>query len=157
MKREKFLREVAEMCGPAETAAVHRLAQLPRNQRRAALGTLAGPYAERGLSDFLTVLIDDDLIEDLAAILAESGAPDEAQRLLSELWARLVGMIGPQARDVLYAHNQLRLMLEARAQEPPSDHLASADRPYQSALHNARAVLAATAGTRGENAKAGGD
>lgn len=141
------------MCGPAETAAVHRLAELPRNQRRAALGDLAGPHAERGLIDFLTALIDEDLIEDLAAMLSKTGTPDEAQRLLSELWARLVGMIGPQARDVLYAHNQLRLTLEARALEPPSKHTAGADLPYQSALVNARAVLAATGAVEADKAK----
>jgi len=145
------------MCGPAETAAVRRLAQLPRDQQRVALPSLAGPHGERGPLDFLTALIDDDLIQDLAAILADSDSPDEAQRLLSELWARLVGMIGPQARDVLYAHHQLRLMVEARSEEPPRVHLASADRPYQSALENARAVLAATAGAGGEDTKAGGD
>ncbi len=44
-KRDKFLREVAEMCGPAERAAVLRLAQLPRGQQQAALASIAGPHA----------------------------------------------------------------------------------------------------------------
>lgn len=144
MKRDKFLRKVAEMCGPVERAAVHRLAQLPHNRRRAALAELSGQHAERGLMDFLAALIDDDLIDDLATTLSGGGTRGEAEGLLSELWTRLLGMISPQARDVLYAHHQLRLVLEAKEQETSRDGIGAHSRPYESALDNARAVLAAT-------------
>lgn len=132
------------MCGPVETAAVRRLAQLPRNARRAALAELSGPHAERGLMDFLAALIDDDLIDDLVTALSEGGTRDEAEGLLSELWTRLLGMISPQARDVLYAHHQLRLVLEAKEQDTSRDGIGAHSRPYETALENARAVLAAT-------------
>lgn len=144
MKRDKFLRKVAEMCGPEEAAAVHRLARLRPSQRRATLGELIGPHVDRGLTDFLGALIDDDLIDDLAEVLSGTGEGGEAQELLSELWTRLLGMLTPAARDVLYAHHQLRLMVEAKEQDTPSDGTAASDRPYQAALHNARAVLTAT-------------
>jgi len=69
-----------------ERAAIHRLAQLPHNRRRAALTELSGQHAERGLMDFLAALIDDDLIDDLAATLSGGGTRGEAEGLLSELW-----------------------------------------------------------------------
>jgi hypothetical protein len=158
MKRDKFLRKVAEMCGPEEEAAVHRLARLPQAQRRAALGGLVGPHAERGLVDFLGALVDEGLIDELAEVLSGAGEGGEAETMLSELWSRLVAMISPEARDVLYAHHQLRLMVEAKEQDGSGGGIgASSRRPYQSALDNARAVLAATSRLGGDRRKTRGD
>ncbi len=147
------MRKVAEMCGRAEAAAVHRLARLPRHQRHRAVAQLPDPSADRGLREFLSALIDDELIDDLAAILPKAESPDEAEELLSRLWARLVSMITPQAKDVLYAYRQLQLMTHRRSQEPSSGSGSAVDGPYKSALENARAVLAATGTVEAEEAK----
>ena len=145
------------MCGPEEEAAVRHLARLPHERRRAALGGLVGTHAERGLVDFLGALVDEGLIDELAQVLSGAGEGGEAEAILSELWSRLVAMISPEARDVLYAHHQLRLMVEAREQDTSTDAIGASGRPYKSALDNARAVLAATSRLGGDRRKTGGD
>jgi hypothetical protein len=104
------------MCGPVETEAIHRLAEMPPNQRYSRARKLGETSSDYGLMEFLTALIDDDLIEGLAAILPQPGSSDEAQELLKRLWTRLLTMIGPEARDVLYAHHRLRLIADIQAQ-----------------------------------------
>jgi len=150
MKREQFLKRVAEMCGPVESEAIHRLAAMPENRRHTAARDIALEANDQGLADFLTSLIDDDFIDDLAAILPRAESFDEAQKLLSRLWTRLLTMISPEARDVLYAHNQLRLMMDARARRLSTEQVLDPQSAYQSALENARAVLAAADGGEDE-------
>jgi len=150
MKRDEFLNKVAQMCGPAETEAVHRLAEtLPRKRHNLArrLGQAA---ADDGLMKFLMSLINDDLIDDLAAILPKPGSPDEAEVLLKRLWARLLVMTSPEAREVLYAHNQLRLMIDIKARKASAEGVPDPERAYRSALETALAVLAATGGSGDE-------
>jgi hypothetical protein len=144
MKREEFLRRVVEMCGPAEVEAVQQLAKLPLRERRTAALKLGERTADHGLSEFLTSLIDDDLIDDLAAILAGASSQREADELLKRLWSRLLLLIDPQAQDVLYAHNQLSLVVAQKARGASGRGGPVADQVYQSAVANARAVLAAT-------------
>jgi len=144
MKREQFLKRVAEMCGPAESEAIHHLAAMPQNRRHTAVRNLAQEANDEGLADFLVSLIDDDFVDDLAAILPTPESFDEAQKLLRRLWARLLNTISPEARDVLYAHNQLRLMMDVKARRASAEGVADPQSAYQSALENARAVLAAT-------------
>ena len=132
------------MCGPMETEAVRQLAELPPARRRSAAQKLGDAAADHGLTDFLLSLIKEDLIDDLAAILPEGSSQDEAEELLKRLWARLLLLVTPEAKDVLYAHNQLRLMAEQRAQRGSSASAPTVDRAYRSALDNARAVLSAT-------------
>jgi len=146
MKRAEFLRRVANMCGPVEVEAVQHLAELPSKRRRSAARELGEAASDRGLSEFLMSLIEDDLIADLAAILPGGSGHQSAEDLLALLWARLLLMIGPEAKDVLYAHNQLRLMVDERSRRPATRRGSNIDRAYRSALENARAVLAATAG-----------
>jgi hypothetical protein len=145
MKRTEFLRRVADMCGPVEVDAVQHLAALPPEQRRRATRRLAEAASDRGLSEFLMSLIDDDLIDELAAILPGGSGHQSAEDLLALLWARLLLMIGPEAKDVVYAHNQLRLMIDERSRNPAARRGSNVDRAYRSALENARAVLATTA------------
>jgi hypothetical protein len=145
MKRSEFLRKVARMCGPAETDGVHRLAELPPKQRPSAARELGAEASDRGLSDFLMSLIEDDLVDDLAVILPGGSGHQSAEDLLTLLWARLLSMIGPEAKDVLYAHNQLRLMVDERSRRSATRRGSRVDEAYRSALENARAVLAATA------------
>ena len=57
---------------------------------------------------------------------------------------RLLLMISPDAKDVLYAHNQPRLMIDKKGQPASTRHARRADRAYPTALRNARAVLAST-------------
>ena len=144
MKREKFLKKVAQMCGPVETEAIHRLAEMPPSQRYSRARKLGETSSDYGLMEFLTALIDDDLIEGLAAILAQPGSSDEAQELLKRLWTRLLTMIGPEARDVLYAHHRLRLIADIQAQRAFASGGTKPDQAYQSAVETARAVLATT-------------
>lgn len=144
MKRDKFLRRVAEMCGPVEAEAIHHLAQLPPSRRYIEARKLGEAASDYGLMEFLAALIDDDLIDGLAAILPKPGAPDEAQELLNRLWARLLVMISPEAREVLYAHNRLRLMADLRARQSSAPGVANPDDAYESAIGTARAVLAGT-------------
>jgi hypothetical protein len=144
MKRAEFLRSVAKMCGPVEVEAVQHLAELPPKRRRSAARELGEAASDRGLTEFLVSLVDDDLIDDLGAILSGGSAHQSAEDLLTLLWARLLRMIGPDAKDVLYAHNQLRLMVEKRSRRPATSRGSIVDEAYQSALENARAVLAAT-------------
>lgn len=132
------------MCGPAETEAVQQLVKLPSDQRRNAARKQGEAAADDGLTDFLLSLIEDDLIDDLATLLPEGSSQDEADELLNRLWARLLLLVTPEAKDVLYAHNQLRLMAEQRAQRGSSASAPTVDRAYRSALDNARAVLSAT-------------
>ncbi len=145
MKRAEFLRRVAKMCGPVEVEAVQHLAELPSKRRRRAARELGEAASDRGLSEFLLSLVDDDLVDDLAAILPGGSGHQSAEDLLTLLWARLLLMIGPEAKDVLYAHNQLRLMVEKRSRRPATRRASTVDEAYRSALENARAVLAATA------------
>jgi hypothetical protein len=141
------------MCGPAEVKAVRQLADLPPEQRRSAARNLDKANADQGLTEFLTSLLDDDLIDDLAAILPGGSSYQDADELLKRLWNRLLMMIEPQAKDVLYAHNQLRLAVDQKARRASGRHEAVADGAYQSAVANAKAVLAATDDVeRGENA-----
>lgn len=144
MKREEFLKRVAEMCGPAEVEAVRQLAGLPRNQRRVAARNLGQADADKGLTEFLISLIDDDLIDGLADILPGGRDYLDADELVNRLWNRLLLMIGSQAKDVLYAHNQLRLAIDQKARRSSGRYDPVADRAYQSAVANARAVLAGT-------------
>ncbi|MGB9299134.1 MAG: hypothetical protein WCD51_00930 [Anaerolineae bacterium] len=144
MKREEFLKRVAQMCGPAEVEAVQQLADLPLRQRRSAALKLGERTADHGLTEFLTSLIDDDLIDDLAAILPERSTYQDAYELLKRLWNRLLMMIYPEAKDVLYAHSQLRLVVDQKARRTSGRDGPVADGAYQSAVANARAVLAAT-------------
>jgi hypothetical protein len=150
MKREQFLKRVAEMCGPVETRAIHQLAGMPQNQRHTAARKMALEADEEALADFLVSLIDDDFIDDLAAILPRAESFDEAQKLLSRLWTRLLTMISPEARDVLYAHNQLRLMMDVKGRRASAEEVPDPQSAYQSALENARAVLAAADGDEDE-------
>jgi hypothetical protein len=153
MKREQFLKRVAEMCGPAEVEAVQQLADLPAKQRRSAARNLGKADADQGLTEFLTSLIDDDLIDDLAAILPGGSNYQDADELLKRLWARLLLMIDSEAKDVLYAHNQLSLVVSQKARRASVRQGPVADGAYQSVVANARAVLAATDDVeRGEKA-----
>ena len=155
MKREQFLKRVAEMCGPAEVEAVQQLADLPAKQRRSAARNLGKADADQGLTEFLTSLIDDGLIDDLAAILPGGSSYQDADDLLKRLWARLLLMIDSEAKDVLYAHNQLSLVVSQKARRASGRHGPKADGAYQSALDNARAVLSATEDAeRGQKATA---
>jgi hypothetical protein len=144
MKRDEFLNRVAQMCGPAEVAAVHQLAELPPGERYRSAQKLGQATADYGLMEFLTSLIDENLVDELASILPKGGRRDQADELLKRLWTRLLLMIGPEAKDVLYAHNQLRLMVDQRAAQPLAGRARSIDKAYQTALDNARAVLKAT-------------
>ena len=144
MKREKFLREVAAMCGPVEREAVHQLAEMPPAGRHDAARQQGRAASDQGLTQFLVALIDDDLIDDLASMLPTAAQPDEAEELLKRLRARLLGMISPEARDVLHAHDRLRLMAEMRANRAAGERAPNLDQGYQSAIETARAVLAAT-------------
>ena len=144
MKREQYLKRVAEMCGPGEVEAVRQLADLPPEQRRSAARNLGKANADQGLSEFLTSLVDDDLIDDLAAILPGGSSYQDADELLKRLWARLLLMIDSEAKDVLYAHNQLSLVVNQRARRASGGHGPEADGAYRSAMDNARAVLSAT-------------
>jgi hypothetical protein len=145
MKRAEFLKRVAKMCGPVEVEAVQRLAEIPSKRRRSAARELGEAASDKGLTEFLVSLVDDDLVDDLAAILPGGRSHQSAEDLLTQLWARLLLMIGPEAKDVLYAHNQLRLMVEKRSRRPAAHPESTVDEAYRSALENARAVLAATA------------
>lgn len=144
MKRDEFVKRVAAMCGPTEAEAVHQLAELPPNQRYRAAQKMGQAAADYGLMEFLSSLVDDDLIDEVAAVLEKGHTPDDGEELLKRLWTRLLVMVSPEARDVLYAHNQLRLMLDSRARRSPVGSIGSVDRAYEGALRNARAVLAAT-------------
>jgi hypothetical protein len=144
MKRDEFVKRVVAMCGPTEAEAVQQLAALPPNQRYRAAQKMGQAAADYGLMEFLSSLLDDDLIDDVAAVLEKGRIHDDGEEMLRRLWARLLLMLSPEAKDVLYAHNQLRLMLDSRARRAPADSSASGDRAYQSALRNARAVLATT-------------
>jgi hypothetical protein len=144
MKRDEFIKKVAEMCGPTEVKAVHRLAELPPGERRSAAQKMGQAAADYGLMEFLASLIDEGVIDELSAILPKSEKQGEVEELLKRLWARLLLMISPQARDVLYAHHQLRLMLDQREQQATAQPARNVEKAYQSALSNARAVLAAT-------------
>jgi hypothetical protein len=144
VKRDEFLKKVVQMCGPVETEAIHRLAEMPPNQRYSTARKLGETCSDHGLMEFLTALIDDDLIEGLAAILPQPGSPDEAQELLKRLWTRLLTMIGPEARDVLYAHHRLRLIADIQAQRASAQGGTKPDQAYQSAVETARAILATT-------------
>jgi len=115
MKREEFLKRVAQMCGPAEVEAVRQLADLPPKERRSAARNLGQASADQGLTEFLTSLVDDDLIDDLAAILPGGSSYLDADELLKRLWNRLLMMIDSEAKGVLYAHNQLRLVVDQKA------------------------------------------
>jgi hypothetical protein len=153
MKREEFLKRVAQMCGPAEVEAVQQLADLPLRQRRSAALKLGERTADHGLTEFLTSLIDDDLIDDLVAILPGGRSYQDADELLKRLWNRLLLMIDSEAKGVLYAHNQLRLVVDQKARRTSDGQGPVADGAYQSAVANARAVLAATEDVeRGEQA-----
>jgi hypothetical protein len=144
MKRDEFVKRVAAMCGPTEADAVHQLAELPPNQRYRAAQKMGQAAADYGLMEFLSSLVDDDLIDEVAAVLEKRRGYDDGEELLKRLWTRLLLMVSPEARDVLYAHNQLRTMLDSRARRAPAGSTGSGDRAYQSALRNARAVLATT-------------
>jgi hypothetical protein len=144
MKREEFLKRVVEMCGPAEVEAVQQLADFPPKQRRSAALKLGERTADHGLSEFLTSLIDEDLIDDLAAILPGGRSYQDPDELLKLLWNRLLLMIDSEAKDVLYAHNQLRLAVDQKARRASGRQGPAAEGAYQSAVANARAVLAAT-------------
>ncbi len=145
MKREQFLKRVAEMCGPGESKAIHQLAATPHSRRHATARKMALEANDPGLADFLASLIDDDFIDDLAAILPGPDSFDEAQKLLRRLWAHLLTMISPEAREVLYAHNQLHLMTDVKARYTSAEEVSDPRGAYQSALENARAILATSA------------
>lgn len=132
------------MCGPTEVEAVHQLAELPGNQRYRAAQKMGQAAADYGLMEFLTSLIDENVIDDLSAILPRHLSDNEAEEVLKRLWARLLLMISPEARDVLYAHNQLRLMIDKKEQQATTKRARHRDKAYQTALENARAVLAST-------------
>jgi hypothetical protein len=146
MKREEFLRRVSQMCGPAEVEAILELAATPAGRRRDAAVRLGDSKSDQGLTDFLTSLIEDDLLDDLAVILPGGTGrdADEAEELLKRLWARLLLLVTPEAKDVLYAHNQLRLMAERKTRGGSSSSAPTVERAYRTALENARAVLSAT-------------
>lgn len=144
MKRDKFLKRVANMCGPVEAEAVQRLAELPPKQRLREARKLGEASTDPGLTDFLASLIEDDFIDDLASILPEGNGHQQTEELLKQLWARLLLLIGPEAKDVLYAHNQLRLTSEQRSRRGSARTGSNIDEAHRSALANARAVLAAT-------------
>jgi hypothetical protein len=144
MKRDEFIKKVAEMCGPTEVEAVHQLAELPPRERHRAAQKMGQATADYGLLEFLASLIDEDVIDELSAILPKGEKHGEGEELLKRLWARLLLMISPEARDVLYAHHQLRLMVDKRRQQATAQPTRNVDKAYQSALTNARAVLAAT-------------
>ena len=144
MKRDKFLKKVANMCGPAEVEAVQHLAELPPRQRLSEARKLGEATTDPGLTDFLTSLIEDDFIDDLASILPGGNGHQEAEELLKLLWARLLLLISPEAKDVLYAHNQLRLTVDQRSRRGSVRTGSSIEEAHRSALENARAVLAAT-------------
>jgi hypothetical protein len=152
MKRDKFLRKVAEMCGPTEVEAVHKLAELPPSQRHREAQKMGQAAADYGLMEFLASLIDEDVIDDLSAILPRDHSDNEGEELLKRLWSRLLLMIGPEAKDVLYAHNQLRLMIDKQAQQATASRARQGDKAYQTALQNARAVLASTDDAKDESA-----
>lgn len=145
MKRDQFLKRVAEMCGPVEGKAIHQLAAMPKNRRHVAARKMGLEANDQGLADFLASLIDDDFVDELAAILPGAESFDEAQKLLKRLWALLLTMIGPEAREVLYAHNQLRLMTDVKARHASAEEASDPRSAYQSALENARAILATSA------------
>jgi hypothetical protein len=145
MKRQEFLKRVAVMCGPVEANAARTVAQLPPAQRRSAARKLGQAAGDQGLTDFLISLIEDELIDDLASMLP-GGSYQEAEEALNRLWARLLLMISPEAKNVLYAHHQLRLMLEQRPARELDSQGGRADAAFGSALDNARAVLSATEG-----------
>ena len=132
------------MCGPVETEAVQRLADLPPKRHLAEARKLGEAVTDPGLTDFLTSLIEDDLIDDLATLLPAGNGHQEAEVLLKRLWARLLLLIGPEAKDVLYAHNQLRLTSEQRLRRGSVRTGSDVGEAHRSALANARAVLAAT-------------
>jgi hypothetical protein len=140
MKREKFLKEVAAICGSQEREAIHRLAGMPIGARHHAARKIGRGASDEALTEFLTALVDDDLIDDLAKIVPKPATHDEANELLKRLWARLLVMISPEARDVLNAHNQLRLMSQRVLQEAGPE----LEQGFERALENARAVLEAT-------------
>jgi hypothetical protein len=144
MKREEFLVRVSEMCGPSEVEAILELAATPAGRRRSAAERLGDAKADQGLTDFLTSLIEDNLLDDLATILpgGKRRDADEAEELLKRLWALLLLLVTPEAKDVLYAHNQLRLMAEQKARGGSSSS-PTVDRAYRTALENAKAVLSA--------------
>jgi hypothetical protein len=144
MKRDKFLKRVANMCGPAEAEAVQHLAALPPKRRLPEARKLGQAATDPGLTDFLTSLIEDDFIDDLASLLPGGNGHQEAEELLKRLWARLLLLIGPEAKDVLYAHNQLRLTSDQRSRRGSVRTESNIDAAHRSALENARAVLAAT-------------
>jgi hypothetical protein len=152
MKRDKFLKRVANMCGPAEVEAVKQLAELPPKRRLREARKLGEAATDPGLTDFLTSLIEDDFIDDLASLLPGGDGHQEAEELLKLLWGRLLLLIGPEAKDVLYAHNQLRLMSEQRSRRGSARTGSNIDEAHRSALANARAVLAATEGIDPEDA-----
>jgi hypothetical protein len=144
MKRDKFLKRVARMCGPPEVEAVQQLAKLPPKQRISEARKLGEAATDPGLTDFLTSLIEDDFIDDLASLLPGGDGHQEAEELLKRLWARLLLLISPEAKDVLYAHSQLRLTSEQRSRRGSVATGSNIDEAHRSALANARAVLAAT-------------
>lgn len=134
------------MCGRSEARAICELAEISRDDRRDAAREIGRQAWDDGLSRFLVALIDIDegLVDDLAAILPKSAEPEEAQQLLRRLWDRLLAMITPQAREVLYAHNQLRLMMDIRAGGEQEQLVSALAESYQRAVETARAALAAT-------------
>ena len=132
------------MCGPTEVEAVHQLAKLPASQRHRAAQKMGQAAADYGLMEFLASLIDEDVIDDLSAILPRDQRNNEAEELLKRLWARLLLIISPEAKDVLYAHNQLRLMVDKKEHQTTTTRATRRDKAYQTALRNARAVLAST-------------
>ncbi len=153
MKREKFLREVASMCGHSESRAIRELAEISRDDRRDAAREIGRQAWDDGLSPFLVALIDIDerLVDDLAAMLPKSGESEEAEQLLRRLWDRLVAMITPEAREVLYAHNQLRLMMDIKAGGEQEQPVSALGESYQRVVETARAALAATEGDEAES------
>jgi hypothetical protein len=152
MKRDKFLKRVAKMCGPVETEAVQRLAELPPKRRLPEARKLGEAATDPGLTGFLTSLIEDDFIDDLASLLPGGNGNQEAEELLKRLWARLLLLIGPEAKDVLYAHNQLRLTADERSRRASIRAGSNIDEAHRSALANARAVLAAIEGIDSDEA-----
>jgi hypothetical protein len=144
MKRDEFVKKVAEMCGPTEVEAVHQLAEIPSSERHRAAQKMGQAAADYGLLEFLSSLIDENVIDDLSAILPKGERHDEGEEVLKRLLSRLLLMISPEARDVLYAHHQLRLMMDKKRQRAKAQPPRKVDKAYQSALDNAQAVLAAT-------------
>ena len=131
------------MCDPGEAQAVQHLAGLPPKRRLSEARKLGEAATDPGLTDFLTSLIEDEFIDDLASLLPAGNGHQEAEELLKRLWARLLILISPEAKDVLYAHNQLRLMVDQRSRRGSVRTGPNTDEAYRSALANARAVLAA--------------